>query len=132
MKFALPTCSRRPVLRRNPRSMKCCDSSHAWADSSLARAMANPARKPSGRDSQPYASPQKQCVCYVTTVVATLATLAYKDMGLSLVQARIMKLGLPSPICLDTFGLFRAIIPFSNEFDSVVMLREPKADNKQC
>src|ERR1700758_1332540 len=80
MKFALPTCSRRPVLRRNPRSMKCCDSSHAWADSSLARAMANPARKPSGRDSQPYASPQKQCVCYVTTVVATLATLAYKDM----------------------------------------------------
>jgi hypothetical protein len=39
---------------RNPGSTRCCGWSLAWAGSSVARATANPARKPSGKDSRKF------------------------------------------------------------------------------
>ena len=66
-----PTCSRKRVCLCNPSSTKCCAWSLASAVSSLARAMANPARRQSGRGSQKFISPRKPCAYCAMTVMPT-------------------------------------------------------------
>ncbi|TDH62398.1 hypothetical protein E2C06_12385 [Dankookia rubra] len=47
-----------------------------------------------------------------------------RGIGLKLVQARVMKLGMPCPVVLDTLKLFRVVLPFTNEFESWVMPKQ--------